>query len=283
MTALRLSAARGVALALALCAAMAHGATITLNGIARDFNSRNTTFAGVAGHVDFENTTYPTTGEKGLVSTQLGANGKPTLTAGTKSSVASAASFAQWYTTSSINREVPISIVLENSASAPNTYRYTNNAFFPLDGRGFNQQSGPTGNVHNFGFTTEFHTTFVYNAGKGDSFTFTGDDDVFVFINGILAIDLGGVHASQSATVNLDTFAQANPLVSGRRYNLDIFQAERRTTGSNFAITTTLTTIQNVPEPGTLALAGLGLAAAGLARKGRQRAGAACSERPDGG
>jgi fibro-slime domain-containing protein len=83
-------------------------------------------------------------------------------------------------------------------------------------------------------FTTEIHTVFTYMG--GESFTFTGDDDVWVFINKKLVIDIGGVHGNSPGSVNLDNLG----LTMGINYPLDVFHAERHTTQSNFRIDTTI-------------------------------------------
>lgn len=65
---------------------------------------------------------------------------------------------------------------------------------------------------------------------------FTGDDDVWGFINGKLAIDLGGVHTSMTSTVDLAGRASALGLQPDGIYEVAVFQAERFTTGSSYKL-----------------------------------------------
>ena len=69
---------------------------------------------------------------------------------------------------------------------------------------------------------------------------FRGDDDLWLFINGKLAIDLGGLHQPQQNILSLDARAAELGLVVGGTYAMDIFHAERHSTASNFRIETTI-------------------------------------------
>jgi fibro-slime domain-containing protein len=199
----------------------------------RDFNKRVGTSTG---HPDFE-VYQGETETTGIVNTSLGSDGKPVLQA-LRGQVTSAESFAQWY------RDVPdvnrtIQITLELDEVEPGKFRFDrtgdNNGFFPIDGQGFNEQSRDhAGTQHNFHFTTEIHTTFVYRG--GEVFSFSGDDDLWLFINGRLAIDLGGLHKQRDGSVALDSLG----LEVGKTYPMDIFHAERRTDRSNFKVETTI-------------------------------------------
>jgi fibro-slime domain-containing protein len=112
-------------------------------------------------------------------------------------------------------------------------------SYFPADGLGWNDTArADDGNEHNFAFTTEIHTAFIYNG--GEKFTFQGDDDVWVYINKKLAIDLGGIHQQLQATVDLDAQASTLGISKGNTYDLAVFNAERHTSQSNFRIDTTL-------------------------------------------
>ena len=66
----------------------------------------------------------------------------------------------------------------------------------------------------------------------GEVFSFEGDDDMFVFIDARLALDLGGVHSTESGSVELDTLG----LTPGGVFPLDVFFAERHTDGSTFRL-----------------------------------------------
>ncbi len=86
----------------------------------------------------------------------------------------------------------------------------------------------------------ESHANFVMK--KGLRFTFRGDDDIWVFIGGRLAVDIGGTHLAAPGYANLDllTDAAGNPLVEGQTYDIDIFFCDRRTTMSNVRIKTNM-------------------------------------------
>merc|ERR1712048_235437 len=72
--------------------------------------------------------------------------------------------------------------------------------------------------------------------GGGETFTFKGDDDVWVFINDKLVIDMGGVHNPMVGSVEVDDLN----LTKGSQGKLSFFFAERRCCGSNFRLETTI-------------------------------------------
>lgn len=114
--------------------------------------------------------------------------------------------------------------------------------FFPLEDQLFGNPGGrPDRNFH---FTFELHTDFVYDGTTLQTFRFIGDDDVWVYIDGNLVIDLGGVHTATEQYVDLSRLG----LVDGERYTLDFFFAERHRTQSNFRIETTLV-LRNTDVP----------------------------------
>ena len=106
----------------------------------------------------------------------------------------------------------------------------------------YDQLRGGTDNsTHNYGFTMKIQASFEYVPGQ--YFDFVGDDDVWVFINNRLVVDLGGQHAQVAGAVKLDTIGQNNPadkLVEGHTYPFHIFYAERHTSSSNFRMHTSI-------------------------------------------
>jgi fibro-slime domain-containing protein len=205
-----------------------------LTGVVRDFRPKS-----AGGHPDFES--YNDGVARGLVAAQLGPDRKPAF-ASTRGSngkplLTGRSEFEQWYRdTDGVNQPFEFVLPLQ-PAGAVSTY--SNAFFFPIDGRGFgNSGTAHDGVEHNFHFTFELHLEFVYRG--GETFKFTGDDDLWAFFNGKLGIDLGGVHGAESATFDLDAKAKDFGLTKGGKYALDVFHAERHTGASNFRIDTTL-------------------------------------------
>jgi fibro-slime domain-containing protein len=218
-------------------------------GVVRDLKGNNETM----GHPDFERFSG-STATTGLVSGTLGADQKPVyapLCEVTNPPGASCpngqqttgkSNYDQWYrATNGVNKPYLIYFMFQVQPGT-GVITFDSQHFFPLDAAGFMSAArGDDGQMHNFGFTTELHTKFRYQG--GETFAFEGDDDLWVFINGKLAIDLGGLHPALRGSVNLDTAATTLGIIKGNVYWLELFHAERHTTASHFRLDTTLTLV----------------------------------------
>ena len=159
-------------------------------------------------------------------------------------SIKDGSSFSQWYTTvANVNMEIPGELMLTETTPGSGVSVYDSMAFFPIDGKGFGNTPGQT---HNYSFTTEIHVKFTYQAKQ--KFTFRGDDDLWIFVNNKLALDVGGQHQALEGTIDFDSQAVALGISVGSSYSMDIFHAERQTTDSNFRIETNIKCF----EPGVL-------------------------------
>jgi fibro-slime domain-containing protein len=204
---------------------------------------------------------------KGIVKDLLGADREPEYsdTVDTKAMTTNADDFYTWYHASKPGQPVYSKVVVDTLplvAQANGTYVYdhsgvysrasatwTTPAFFALDDRGWaTPPDGPeipwleTSTVdsakHNFSFTSEVRYWFEYQG--GEALSFIGDDDVWVFVNGKLAVDLGGVHGAQSGSITLDATAATTyslDVGKGKIYEIVVFQAERKIVQSSYKLT----------------------------------------------
>src|SRR5262252_4793788 len=197
-----------------------------------------------------------------LVKTMLDANGKPVIdgrcTQGNVMAaqcpygqqLTNAANFGQWYqNVSGVNLVVSGTLLLAQQGGGSYVYDSGTRGFYPVDGKGWTVSNparedvaiaDPTvndGRSHDFGFTTEVRYFFQYRG--GEILVFSGDDDVWIFVNRRLALDLGGLHHRIEKSLAVDQSAAALGLTVGGLYEIALFHAERHSDASNFKLTLT--------------------------------------------
>ena len=171
--------------------------------------------------------------------------------------VLSPESFDQWYNDiPGVNMSAPLTLTLVRQDDGKYVFDDSQDplyselrGFFPIEddspAAGTSLFGNPGGQPdRNFHFTFELHLLFTYDAGGDQFFKFIGDDDVYVFVNNSLVIDLGGVHAAHDQYVDMSRLG----LTDGEPYTIDFFFAERHRTQSNFRIETNLL-LESAPIP----------------------------------
>ena len=230
----------------------------------RDFNSFPLETA--TRYPDFEAAWAGSDVTEGLVKAELDPEGKPELTGRCSTEDAasiddvvqcpygqmfsSAANFASFFRdTPSVNLPVSATLLLTRDADGAYVYDSADAGFYPIDESGFTSLTPAPeataladstvndGLPHDFGFTTEIRYFFQYRG--GEVLSFSGDDDLWVFINRRLALDVGGLHTRVLRTLDVDMQSEALGLTQGAIYEVALFHAERHSAGSNFRLSLT--------------------------------------------
>ncbi|MBQ3215205.1 MAG: starch-binding protein, partial [Oscillospiraceae bacterium] len=110
-----------------------------------------------------------------------------------------------WYDTYNTTTRFPFLPIYDNEGDyADNSTSY----YFCDDGvRSYRTDFG-TYQGRNYNYVLASNGEFVYREEDGLFFQFEGDDDVYLFINGQIVLDIGGAHSITSVSINVDDYVK---------------------------------------------------------------------------
>lgn len=121
------------------------------------------------------------------------------------------------------------------------TFRQTNTPYFLDSGASERSAASFESQVgRDYNFSMEGHGQFVFNTEDNLYFTFEGDDDVYLFINNKMVMDIGAAHSITKSTFNLNDYIKECGLKDGEMYDFDFYYMERHSYGSNIRIETNI-------------------------------------------
>ena len=182
---------------------------LALTVVIRDFHKDHPDFDGSYLGPDF-----------GIVKDKLGYDSKPIYGSKTKTpSTEGAYSFEQWFKdVPGINKKKEITLEF---TKVNGVYVFESDKFFPIDDILFGNEY----NNHNYHFTGEIHSNFTYDG--GEVFKVGSYDDLFLFINGKLVVNFGGVGSLDIVELSLDSIATLVDIKVGDVVRFDLFFTQR--------------------------------------------------------